>query len=377
MKLTTIVCLAILLQYVPTLGAPKAATFSVLYSFSGRMDGDSPFSGLIKGHDGCFYGTTIEGGANDRGSIFKIMPEGALTTLYSFGKSNGTDPNSPTGSLVQAADGCLYGTTEGGGANNAGTIFKLTAAGKMATLYSFSDHDTRPNGLIQARDGCLYGTTTGADEKLQLGKDYGSVFRITPTGKFTTLHAFAGGPDGEDPESALVQGRDGFFYATTRNGGANGCGTVFKMARTGSLTIIHLFTLTEGYNPTAGLVEGRDGCFYGAAPIGGPKRTGKMTVLHWFGGDEGDTPSGLALGRDGCFYATTARGGASDAGVVFKMTPAGEITTLYSFGAQDGKLPSGLVQGNDGCFYATMFDAGVNHNGVVFKITPPEATGVY
>ena len=210
--------------------ALPAQTFTML-SFT-----DGGPSGLVQGTDGNLYGTAYgdgypecEAGASC-GSVFRITPSGTLTTLYRF-CSQGfpcTAGASPSGSLVQAADGNFYGTTTSAGANGAGTVFKITPSGALTTLYSFCAQDYPfctdgggPSGaLVQATNGDLYGTTqTGG------ANGDGTVFKITPSGKLTTLHSFAG-PDGAGP-NGLIQAADGNFYGTTSGGGASGDGSVF------------------------------------------------------------------------------------------------------------------------------------------------------
>jgi uncharacterized repeat protein (TIGR03803 family) len=220
---------------------------------------------------------------------------------------------------------------------------------------------------------------------------------------FTTLYSFDG-TDGQHPDAGLVQATNGDFYGTTANGGTNcapgGCGTVFKITPSGTLTTLYSFCASEGCfdgeNPTAGLVQGTDGNFYGTTSAGGESNggtvfkmtpSGTLTTLHSFcaspdGCLDGENPEGLVQGTDGSFYGTTFSRGASNGGTVFKITPSGTLTTLYSFcsqsGCPDGQYPeAGLVQGTDGNFYGPTAGGGANVGtngapgaGTVFKITP-------
>ena len=179
------------------------------------------------------YGTTEYGGANRYGTVFKITPSGALTKLYSFCSQSGcADGANPFGPLVQATDGNLYGTTQIGGANTSGcggqgcgTVFKITPSGTLTTLYSFCSQSGCPDGanpysrLVQATDGNFYGTTVsgGAFTYCGFAGGCGTVFKITPSGSLTTLHSFDGG-DGAGP-LGLVQATGGNFYGTTSSGG--------------------------------------------------------------------------------------------------------------------------------------------------------------
>jgi uncharacterized repeat protein (TIGR03803 family) len=199
--------------------------FTPLYSFTDGYDGGEPYGALVQANDGNLYGTTTDGGTNGQGAVFRITTAGVFTPLYSF--TGGNDGANPFGSLVQASDGNLYGTTSyAGGPDHAGTIFRITTHGILTTLYSFTDDNDGAypyGGLVQANDGNLYGMASvgGADND-------GTVFRITTNGVFTPLYSFTGGNDGAQPQAGLVQANDGNLYGTTEAGGASGNGTVFE-----------------------------------------------------------------------------------------------------------------------------------------------------
>jgi uncharacterized repeat protein (TIGR03803 family) len=214
-------------------------TLTTLHNF-GFSDGALPAAGLIQATDGNFYATTAGGGLPFQdGTIFKITPGGTLTTLHLFDGSNGNfflgDGYSPTGSLVQGTDGNFSGTTEFGpvGASCCGTVFKITPGGTLTTLHRFEGYPTDGSyphqaGLVQATDGNFYGTTSGGG-----AKDAGTVFKITPGGTLTTLYSF-NGPPADDPQAGLVQATDGNFYGTTSI-------TIFKITPTGTLTTLYRF----------------------------------------------------------------------------------------------------------------------------------------
>lgn len=316
-----------------------------------------------------------------------------LTALADFTGQNG---GGPLGPLVQGADGNFYGTASFGGTKCApvgcGTVFRMTPAGAMTILYNFcsqpacTDGSYPQNGLIQATDGNFYGTTWQGGANGQ----YGTVFRITRTGKLTTLYSFctqASCSDGELPQAPLVQGSDGDLYGTTTFGGqvCSTCGTVFKITLKGVFTSLHSFAgISDGSFPKGGLMEAPNGLFYGTTAVGGPvydgtvfsmTPAGKLTTLHTFDGSDGGVPWGtLVLGPDGALYGTTVSGGFG-AGSVFKMTflPT-QFTSIYSFCSvpfcEDGINPeSGLTLGTDGNFYGTLNAATVNGMGSVFQIT--------
>lgn len=390
--------------FVVAVASPAQVTYTTLGSFNGT-NGANPDASMVQGTDGNFYGTTLNGGANNGGAVFKITPAGALTTLYSFCQFDGCpDGAGPTSNLIQATDGDFYGTASGGGAGtngSGGTIFKITAAGALATLYSFcsqpgcADGDAPLGGLVQGTDGNFYGTTGdgGASTLCDLG--CGSVFKMTPDGTLTTLYSFClqiNCPDGEDPEAGLIQATDGNFYGTTAGGGAlncdNGCGTVFKMTPGGALTTLYSFCevtgCPDGFGAFAPLIQATDGNFYGSTD-GGEGGTifkitpaGTLTTLSTTVGSD----DGLIQASDGNFYGTSPFGGANQDGFVFKITATGTLTTLYSFCSQancaDGEAPEGgLVQATSGIFYGTAFEGGQETDecgagcGTVFSLVVP------
>ena len=306
-----------------------------------------------------------------------------VTTLHSF---NGTDGQLPSAALVQGSDGNFYGTTASGGAHYKGTVLKIDSAGNLTMLHSFSgfplDGAAPTAGLVQGTDGNYYGTTASGGMFYQ-----GTVFRMTPAGVLTVLHAFNGFMgEGAVPTAGLVRGSDGNFYGTTVSGGAHYKGTAFKITSLGMLTTLHSFgdVSGDGAVPSAGLVQGTDGNFYGTTASGGTSYQGTVfkitpggavTVLHSFSASttEGAAPvAGLAQGTDGNFYGTTAIGGMHYQGTVFKIDSTGNVTTLHSFSGSpnEGAGPvAGLVQGSDGNFYGTTAAGGAHYQGTAFKIT--------
>ena len=256
----------VLVSAVITVQLAQAQTFTTLHEFDGT-DGSNPYAGLIQATDGNLYGTTSEGGANNKiscngdnvvcGTFFKITPSGTLTTLYSFcAQSNCTDGAGPTAGLVQATNGNFYGTAFSGGANGDGTVFEITPAGVLTTLHSFDGTDgENPEGsLIQTVNGNFYGTPCGGGT---IGT--GTVFEITPKGTLTTLHIFCQGDctDGAGPKGALVQAVNGNFYGTTSGGVSSG--TVFEITPAGTLTTLHSFEGADGASPFDALIQATDG----------------------------------------------------------------------------------------------------------------------
>jgi uncharacterized repeat protein (TIGR03803 family) len=277
---------------------------------------------------------------------------------------------------VQGRDGFFYGTTFSGGGNGMGTVFKMSAQGDLAVLYSFTGGSDGGNpwaGLVQGSDGYLYGTAQSGGSIIG---GWGTVFKISTNGAFSSLYLFQGGNDGSNPEAGLVQGTDGYLYGTTENGGTNNEGGVFKLSTNGTLTGLYSFTGgSDGGHPLAGLVQGRDGDFYGTTELGSVFKIssdGAFTVLlaPGQGGIGWTIYGGLVQGADGYFYGTTSEDSFHDAGTVFRIGSDGAFTNLYSFGFQDGANPSaGLVQGSDGYLYGTTQFGGAYNFGTAFKLS--------
>jgi len=371
-----------------------------LYSFvSSPNDGDKPDDGLVPGSGGDFYGTTSDGGRHGFGTVFRISPRGSEISLYSF--TDSPDGAFPTAGLVRGSDGDFYGTTVQGGTStncnggSCGTVFRISPSGSESILHSFDNSSTdggEPEaGLVQGGDGNLYGTTYE-------GGTYGAgtVFRISTSGSLTTLYSFADSPDGALPEAALVPSRDGNFYGTTLYGGTYGYGTVFWISPSGTYSNLYSFAGTNGIYPNAALIQASDGNFYGTTESGGFTNinsfatvgygtvfkispTGSLTTLHQFSGSPTDgywPRAGLVQGSDGNFYGTTSYGGAYGAGTLFRISSSGNCTSLYSFGGgfSDGNVPDGtLIQGIDGNLYGTTVYGGTSTNcnggcGIVFEL---------
>src|SRR5208283_3599340 len=351
---------------------------TVLYSFTGGADGSSP-NGVILDWAANLYGTTNGGGASGAGVVFKIDTSGNETTLYTFtGGADGSAPNS----VIRDLRGNLYGTAYAGGASGAGVVFKIDTSGNETTLYTFTGSADGGNpfgGLTLDWVGNFYGTTNygGADNA-------GVVFKVDPSGHETVLYSFTGGADGAYL-NGVIRDLQGDHYGTTTNGGgASGAGVVFKVDPSGHETVLYSFTGgNDGGFSDAGVIRDWKGNLYGTTNGGGASSlgvafkvdtSGKETVLHTFTrGLEGDQPylSGLILDSFGNLYGTTAFGGAGGAGVVYKLDPSGNETVVYALqGAAGGQYPAGagVIYGSDGNLYGTTFYGGVKGHGVVYQL---------
>jgi uncharacterized repeat protein (TIGR03803 family) len=244
----------------------------VLHNFTNGDDGGFPYGGVISDSAGNLYGTASSGGASNAGVLFKIDTSGHETVLYGF--SGGVDGGSPYGKLIRDSKGNLYGTTNAGGGTNAGVVFKVDSSGHETVLYSFTGGDDGGYplaGVIRDSAGNLYGTTNGGG-----ASNAGVVFKVDPSGQETVLYSFTGGDDGGYPLWVdLARDSAGNLYGTTAGGGTANFGVVFKVDMSGNETLLHSFTGgDDGGNPQVGVVLGPDGNLYGTADSGGAESAG-------------------------------------------------------------------------------------------------------
>ncbi|HEX4081018.1 MAG TPA: choice-of-anchor tandem repeat GloVer-containing protein [Rhizomicrobium sp.] len=374
---------AVLAMAVPS----QAAKFHVLYQFQGGTDASGPIGGLTK--DGkLLYGTTYFGGTNNLGTVYALAKDGTESVLHSFG--SGSDGADPEAGLVADAKGNLYGTTYNGGTEDRGTVFKITPKGHETVLYSFcpnyphcTDGFNVGSSLILDSKGNLYGTTYagGADS-------LGTVFEVAPDGTETVLYSFKGGDDGADPSAGLIVDASGNFYGTTYDGGASDLGTVFELAANGTESVLYSFKGgSDGENPVASLILDGQGNLYSTTYSGGSSGHGTVfklapdgteTVLYTFvGGSDGTSPdSSLAMDKKGNLYSSTLYGGnmtdcgGNGCGTTFKLAPDGTKTILHAFAGSDGAQPSGsLLAGKKGEFIGTTYNGGGStDSGVIYEL---------
>jgi len=404
--------LALVLSVVGSTHLP-AQTFTVLHTFTGHPDGGGPFAGVILDSSGNVYGTTNFGGVSGVGTVFRVDAGGRESVLHNFSLSGG-DAHSPVSGLIRDAASSLYGTTIGGGQNDDGAIYRITKLGKEKVLHSFANdtNGLQPwSDLVFDRDGNAYGTTyQGGDPSCQQFNWCGVVFRLSRGGKYTVLHAFSG-PDGAYPLAGVILDDKGNIYGTTSFGGTGpcvqfrtvitGCGVVFKLDRKGKLTVLHSFAGgLDGQCPAGDLVRDADGNLYGTTAGNtllfncdfGPlsiqygtvfkvDKHGNERVQHVFSnnGTDGVYPhAGLIRDAKGNLYGTTIGGGTSGYGTVFKVDGHGTTTVLYGLnGTTDGGLPlSRLARDKAGNLYGTTVldgDPSCNQGsgcGTVFEVSP-------
>ena len=332
-------------------------TETVLYNFEGgAQDGASPHATLMADSAGNLYGTTVNGGPagatcrNGCGAVFMLTPAAGHwqeSVLYRF--TGGADGAIPYAGVAMDSAGNLYGATISGGASNAGVVYRLTPGATrewtQTVLYSFGG---RPDGAapyptpVLDAAGNLYGTTnTGG------AHNAGIVYMLAPQpdGSFAehVLHTFAGGADGANPLAGVIFDRHGNLYGSTSYGGTANCGIAFALSpnQAGGWTehLLHAFLgigAQDGENPN-GLTFDAHGNLYGTSTGGGVYNPGTVfkmthtakgwqeTVLYSFtGGDDGAYPSsGVVLDHAGNIYGTTLWGGPSGdttGGVAFQFT---------------------------------------------------------
>ena len=329
----------------------SAGNYSVLASFSGTAGdrpGSSPLGELAVDGLGNVFGTTSSGGANELGTVFRISPAGEYAVLAEFTGAAGTAPGSaPAAGPTLGADGAIYGVTSGGGGGESGTVFKVDGGGVYSVLAEFSGTaggvpGKYPLGTLWRDGDWLYGTTLmgGTD-------DQGTIFRISTAGVFESLASFtgaAGGVPGKMPIAGLVKAGNGAFYGTTSQGGAGGFGSVFKYVDGVGLTQLAVFT-------------GSGGALAGSLP-----------------------QAPFRVASDGTLMAAVTGVGA-DLGRLIKVDPAGDqVATAGVFrgaGTNNGALQphGGLTPGADGKLYGVSAAGGAEGHGAVYRVTLAGLTG--
>lgn len=344
--------------------ALNSQRFASLYSFTGLNDGGNPQGGLANNESDYFpagslqLGVTLQGGQYTDGTVFATT-NGSPTVIHSF--TGGADGANPIGRLTRFTDGNYYGTTSTG-ALGYGTVFRVTPSGQFSTIYTFTGNSDggSPSGLSLRvnLNGNAYGSRRGSVETTQTmvqraramnsryvspflygttsvggrsnGSGFGTIFRISPSGRLQTLYRFTGGSDGATPQARLSTDLSGNLYGTTSVGGSAGNGVVFQ--------------LIENSN----------------TPV----------VIHDFGnGSEGAIPiASITVALDGKLYGTASQGGRGAYGNVFRINN-GAYTDLHDFQFSDGANPaSKLLDAGNGYLYGTAQNGGQLMNGNLFSI---------
>lgn len=273
-------CLAFALGVATLSGAQ---TITVLHNLGtvANDPNDPRAPGIItQGRDGNMYSTGPQTWTGQPGDAFGISPAGAVTNLFEFDGTNGSVVSS---GLSLGDDGNFYGATIAGGAFGFGTVFRLTPEGVLTTLHNFKNgkDGAEPSAPpIQGVDGNFYGNASSCaglppGNVCTLNGTDGAIYKITPEGAFSVLHTFSG-RDGINPLGQLVQANDGNIYGTTMAGGANGLGTIFRIGPGGNFALLLSFDSEQGTHPTAGLILASDGNLYGNTTGGGSGNSGVL-----------------------------------------------------------------------------------------------------
>lgn len=394
------------------------------YSFTGGTEGNFPIwaGSLIRDSKGNFYGTTFEGGEHGGGTVFEISVSDAgpkYTVLYSFPGAEG-DGSQPDSGLVFDSSGNLYGTTVQGGTRNYGTVYELSPDSNGTwteeVLYSFQglpgdgSYPTFP--LVIDALGTLYGTTSDGGSA-----GFGTVFTLSRSGNTWSkniIYSFSG-PDGDEPNGVTLDAV-GNVYGTTLYGGTDEVGTVFELTqRAGIWTESMLYSFTyngngraDGAFPIGGVTLDTAGNLYGTTNYGGsgtacpPGSCGAVyelknangmwteTILYSFlGGEDGSLPyAGVTLDAAGNLYGTTAFGGGGSCsiglipgcGTVFRLHKSGTrwLESLFRFNGANGANPqAGVILDEKGDVFGTTLYGGTGSCqgalpgcGVAFELTP-------
>jgi uncharacterized repeat protein (TIGR03803 family) len=375
----------------------RAATYETLFSFSAHTGGANPYySGVVQDpKTGDLYGTTYAGGNGtcQCGVVFQIAPDGTETVVHNFG-TNG-DGDYPVSGVIRDTNGNLYGTTSGGGANFAGTVFKISSKGKETLLHSFDTTDgATPMGqMVMDKSGNLYGAAYSGGPAPSC---CGTVFKVTAGGKFSVLYNFFYGTDGYDntgigPEGGLIIDSKGNLVGTTYFGGETpglSSGTVFSVTPKGVTTVLHTFgNGKDGAHPNGGVIQDSSGNFFGTTVLGGTYGFGSVykltrsgnsyveSVLYSFTNQsDGENPFGsLVEDSSGNLYGSTSAGGDPECrcGTIFKLATDGTFSALHAFATgNDGHTPTaGLLAGSDGNLYGTTASGGSKGGfGTVFEL---------
>ncbi len=409
--LTSTMLSALLCGSALMLAAPSAHaedTETAIHTFTGTTsDGSNPYAGLTAGSNNLFYGTTAYGGTYNDGTVYSVTESGTVTILHSFNSSATDDGFEPLAGVTLGSDGSLYGTTLSGGADKKGTVYKINPSGTFSVLHSFTgttDGARSQSAITIGSDGKLYGT---ADPDTQdTNGSGGTIYSMNTDGSSYLVQYRFPSPDSNGdfiagtPHGTLTQvpGSTVAFYgtaaATNTNGGG---GAVYKFTPGasdggGTITILHTFgdgsVNDDGAIPEYGrLALDSSGNIYGTTANGGTSgygtvfkltSSGTETILHSLSGStEGCYPYGsVILGSDGNLYGTTNTGTSQGTGTIFKVTPAGQFTYLYDFNddnANDGSYAyDAPVEDSAGNLLGTTYSNNASSSnpgdGVIYKL---------
>jgi uncharacterized repeat protein (TIGR03803 family) len=376
--------------------AAEAKAMQSLYQFAGGSDGNGSVDQLLIDPSGNLYGVTA-GNDTVQGTVFKFSPGGTETVLHAF-QYQIFQASLPRGGVVMDSDGNLYGEARNGGQilcpdlealnPDCGSLYKIAPDGTMTTIHAFDGTDgTLPSGgLTMDSAGNFYGTAVMGGSGDACTGGCGTVFKMTPDGATAALYNFTGRSDGAKPAGGLAIDSAGNLYGTTALGGL-GRGIVFKITPDGTEAILHAFNGSDGNQPSGGLALDASGNLYGTTATGGSgagsygevyklATNGTLTVLHTFASGDGVYPTGyLAIDGSGNLFGTTAQGGKGcksyGCGTAFKIAADGTYTQLAVFKGRVAHNPfDGVVLDNRGNLFGSALGAysDKQHRGMLFEI---------
>ena len=353
----------------------QSYTESNLVTFPPFKDGPSTVrGGLIIDSSGNLYGAA-GGGSHSDGTIFKVSPAGSVTTIYNFiGGNNGSQP---VAGVVRDSAGNFYGTTSGGGASGGGVVFKVTPSGKETVLYSFPTGTFESFPVAVDSSGNVYGYSYNHNQS------YGLMFEITPTGSYSVLYNFCSLPncaDGSLPTGSPIIDKSGNLYGTASAGGDFNYGVVFTVSAQHVYSVLYSFVgVADSGTPIGKLTQVASGLMYGCASGDDSGTSGAIftitssgafsTVYSFTGGVDGYGPVGpLISDSSGNVYGVTVNYSSFDAGaVLFEISPEGAETTIYTAG-EAGAIPE-IAMDKSGDFYGETYFGGPKHLGTIYKLT--------
>ncbi len=370
-------CLLVLAMSMTAAHSAFGQTYVDIHDFGYGTDGTLPYAGVTLDNAGNMYGTTLYGGSDIAGQVWKLSASGDYQVLHVFGGTyDGTIPdgNDPKGGVTLDSSGNLYGATVGGGAYGGGIVWEITASGNYLILHSFyngNDGLGPEAGVTIDRYGNLYGTTGfwGAN----LGG--GNVWEITASGQYRDLHDFGSGADGAGSQANVTIDGSGNLYGTTYGGGANGWGIVWEITSSGKYLDLHDFGAgSDGTRPIGGVTLDSSGNLFGTTlsssqSESGPgtlweiTATGTYQLVHTFGssGDGSQPNAGVSIDPSGKLYGTATKGGANSGGVLWSFSN-GNYSVLHSFGSgADGTYPlAGVTIDAAGNLFGCTYHGGAN-----------------
>lgn len=369
---------ALLAAHEPAAERSSASKFRVTDSFDGSNAENPQGWNLVKGPREKMYGVSQTGGDFDLGTVYEVNGGGQVKLLHAF--RGGTEGEQPQGLAVDDR-GDLYGVTVFGGTQDCtcGTVFKITRAGQFQVIHLFNGEDgAHPTGHLAFKDGVFYGTTeTGG------ANGAGSLYRMTRSGDVSLIHSFAHlessfGP--VFPSMGLSFGADGLLYGTAGPSNSYPDGFVYRSTTQGEVEILHVFDGASGSQPLSVPIQATDGNLYGVTPFGGEFGSGVLyridesgafsVVLSFPGGPGTAFPFGkLEQASNGHLYGVGAGGGTPGNGTLYEITKRGEVRTLYEFQAGTDGIAgvTGLTEHSPGVFFGLSPSGGRFGSGNIYR----------